>query len=297
MKHRHAVNTSLWFGLCFGLVCALMSACQERADVEREGSAAVVADQVRLRHHFDTVIAELDGADVSHLSVAQRAARAQHIAELARYRVRGVFPHNHDYRDRRMPYFVDEHGTRCALAHLIEESGEGALVERIRSTRNNAYVAELADDRPLLAWLDDAGLSVAEAARIQPAYSCEFFPQPCDDQTEITAPYGTASAIVNVANLTAIVMNIRPASKGRAWFGLISGTLGVSLGVAKLDDAGEVRSLGAINTGLGGLAVLLSGYSLLHQGDGQNAPISADVGGVTIEPVVSTQSVGVRGRF
>jgi hypothetical protein len=40
----------------------------------------------------------------------------------------------------------------------------------VARTRNNAYVRELADEPGLMAWLDRNGLSVEEAARIQPGY-------------------------------------------------------------------------------------------------------------------------------
>ncbi|MBX3192004.1 MAG: hypothetical protein KF819_33750 [Labilithrix sp.] len=90
--------------------------------------------------------------------------------ELRAYRRRGVFPKNRDFRDRMMPYFVDDDGTRCAVAHLLEVGGATALVARIASERNNAFVRELADEPELLAWLEAAGSSVEEAARIQPSY-------------------------------------------------------------------------------------------------------------------------------
>jgi MYXO-CTERM domain-containing protein len=69
-----------------------------------------------------------------------------------------------------VPYFVDAFGTRCAMAHLIESTGAAALVARVAAARNNALVPELAGDPELVAWLDQAGLTAAEAARIQPSY-------------------------------------------------------------------------------------------------------------------------------
>ena len=69
-----------------------------------------------------------------------------------------------------MPFFRDGHGAFCAMAYLIERSGRRDLVDRIASTRNNAFIAELANDPALRVWLDSVGLSVTEAARIQPTY-------------------------------------------------------------------------------------------------------------------------------
>src|SRR5215510_12906327 len=56
------------------------------------------------------------------------------------------------------------------MAHLLELGGEGELVRRIARERNNAWVRELGDEPRLLAWLAAAGLTVEEAAAIQPAY-------------------------------------------------------------------------------------------------------------------------------
>ncbi|HEX7336720.1 MAG TPA: nuclear transport factor 2 family protein, partial [Gemmatimonadales bacterium] len=75
------------------------------------------------------------------------------------------------FPDRAMPFFRDSDGVPCAMAYLIDRSGRADLVDRVALTRNNAFIAELADDPDLRAWLDSAGLSVAEAARIQPGYA------------------------------------------------------------------------------------------------------------------------------
>lgn len=119
-----------------------------------------------------------------HVARGSRAARARDISredralqlvrrllldELDRYVDDRRFPLNHDF-DELHPYFVDAHGTRCAVAHLMEISGEGALVAEVARTRNNARVRELADDPRVVAWLAAAGLTVEEAALIQPAY-------------------------------------------------------------------------------------------------------------------------------
>lgn len=69
-----------------------------------------------------------------------------------------------------MPFFRDGRGALCAMAYLIQRSGRRDLVDRIALTRNNAFIAELADDPELRVWLDSVGLSAAEAARVQPTY-------------------------------------------------------------------------------------------------------------------------------
>jgi hypothetical protein len=99
----------------------------------------------------------------------QRLARQLLLRELAVYRKRGRFPKNHGLVEP-TPSFVDAEGSRCAVAHLLEASGEGALVQRIAHRRNHARVADLVDEARLVAWLDVAGLSLEEAALIQPSY-------------------------------------------------------------------------------------------------------------------------------
>ncbi|APR87425.1 hypothetical protein A7982_12774 [Minicystis rosea] len=130
----------------------------------------VARESGRLRAHFREVMAELGARDVAHLSAGQRAQRARLIDELARYARAGRFPKNLDFPGIRMPYFVDTFGTRCAMAHLIESTGAADLVARVATLKNNAFVRELERDADLQAWLDRAGLTAAEAARIQPSY-------------------------------------------------------------------------------------------------------------------------------
>lgn len=92
----------------------------------------------RIRRHLVGAEMLIRSRDLSALTAAQRGARERRVAELRSYRQRGVFPHNHGLRDRRTPVFVDEHGTRCAMAYLIDQTGERALVSRIAKTRNLA---------------------------------------------------------------------------------------------------------------------------------------------------------------
>lgn len=56
------------------------------------------------------------------------------------------------------------------MAHLIDSSGRRDIVARVAASRNTAHVAELAGDAALVDWLDEHGLTAAEAAQIQPEY-------------------------------------------------------------------------------------------------------------------------------
>jgi hypothetical protein len=133
------------------------------------------AEISRVTHHIERAERHAARRDVAQLGRVQRLLRQLLLQELARYRADGRFPINRDF-GARTPYFVDASGVRCAMAHLLELGGEGALVERIARERNHAWVRELVDEPRLLAWLEAAGLTVAEAAAIQPSY--------CSDVTD-----------------------------------------------------------------------------------------------------------------
>jgi hypothetical protein len=131
------------------------------------------AQILRLQAHFDSVDCELRAAPNSWTRT-QRTTRAELIEWLRAYRDAGSFPRNDLFPDRSVPYFRDGRGTLCAMAYLIDRSGRGDLVDRIARTRNNAFIRELADDASLVQWLEGVGLTVAEAARIQPTYGGDF---------------------------------------------------------------------------------------------------------------------------
>src|SRR5205814_9777675 len=134
------------------------------------------AETTRIRTRLASVEQHLRRTDVSRLTPAQRAARARNLDVLHAYWVRGVFPKNTDFPNERMPYFVDRYGTRCAMAYLIEQSGHGDLVARVAATNNNGRVPEFKHDPELVLWLEANGLTLEEAARVQPAYC---FEEPC----------------------------------------------------------------------------------------------------------------------
>lgn len=137
-------------------------------------TAAVLAtpttEIARLDVHFAAVLTELRAHPPRRLSRAGRRARSRNLDQLADYRRRALFPRNCRWPGRQVPYFVDDAGTHCAMAHVIEQSGERDLVQHVARERNHARVRDLLDLPQLVAWLDANGLTAAEAARIQPAY-------------------------------------------------------------------------------------------------------------------------------
>ena len=143
-----------------------------------------------------------------------------------------------------MPFFRDSQGNLCAMAYPIDRSGRGDLVDRVARTRNNAFVAELANDPELRVWLDSVGLTVAEAARIQP----EYRPSVPD---KVSDGYALTSILVSGASLTTLGLNLFDPSKATGWAGLLAGGAAVLAGAAKLDDNDATQNVAAANLIIG----------------------------------------------
>ncbi len=98
-----------------------------------------------------------------------RASRAMNLERLRAYALRGEFPRNEHFPGERMPYFVDRHGTPCAVAHLMIEDGWGDAVRKIATRDNPARIGDIREG-PLLEWIRASGLTQEECALIQPPY-------------------------------------------------------------------------------------------------------------------------------
>jgi hypothetical protein len=138
---------------------------------------------------------------VAHRSPAKlkplrRLVRSLLLEELAHYRRARRFPKNRDFRRAHVPYFVDEQGTRCAMAHLLEVGGQFELVRKISNERNHARVRELGNEKDLAVWLAAAGISVEEAARIQPDYCWQTPAWQCCSVYSLYPALGVAEGVV-----------------------------------------------------------------------------------------------------
>lgn len=266
------------------------------AGVSGSGSPAAAdlhaAEIARIRGHFDTVLAELRAADIGHLDPAQRAARARRIAELDAYRDRGTFPHNHDVSGR-VPIFVDHRGVRCAVGHLLAMSGRRDIVERVSSSNNLVRVPELAGDTAFVRWLEATGLTLAEAARIQPKYDQtpeEPQPRPSDLNT-------AGAVLAGTAGLASILLNAYADDAGgrtaRGAIGVAIGGLGLGIAASRLDYDGEAFSVG-VATGLIGLTSSLVGLNELLTA--RNATTADGAGASRREPVTVTLSPVIEPR-
>jgi hypothetical protein len=67
------------------------------------------------------------------------------------------------------PIFVDSHDTACAVGHLMRLSGWKREVASIRLNNNLVYVADIATGS-VARWILTSGLTLEEAALIQPSY-------------------------------------------------------------------------------------------------------------------------------
>jgi hypothetical protein len=144
------------------VVAVVVVGCADADDRSREIA--------RVRAHLERVERELRASTPADLDATQAANRAEVIRKLRQYIDAEQYPANR-ISEEMTPIFIDGDGARCALAALLEASGHQALVQRIARTQNLAYVEELKDDPELKAWLTEHGVTLIEAARIQPEYA------------------------------------------------------------------------------------------------------------------------------
>ncbi len=131
-------------------------------------TTAAQREHARVRAHLEGALREVT-AGRAPASQAARSRRRTVLERLRDYIDAGAYPINDVSRDP-TPIFIDRRGNRCAVAALLEATGEHALVNRIADAENLARVAQLARHGALRSWLRQYGLSVDDAARIQPAY-------------------------------------------------------------------------------------------------------------------------------
>ncbi|MBM4013719.1 MAG: hypothetical protein FJ293_01985, partial [Planctomycetes bacterium] len=130
---------------------------------DRAVAAAIGDKQSRLL----AVVAELRSRPSLEWSADRLLARQRTLDLLERYAHQADFTVHHAAWPRDLPLFIDEHGTRCALASVLDGVGEGALVLQLAATCNDAYLNEIAADPAVVATLDRLGITLDEAAYIQ----------------------------------------------------------------------------------------------------------------------------------
>lgn len=227
-------------------------------------SSPAAAETARIRARLAAVERTLRATDVSARPASERRARSRNLDVLHEYWVRGVFPKNTSVPGARVPIFVDRYGTRCAMAYLIEQSGRGDLVARVAATNNTARIRDLKSDPELVAWLRANGLSVGEAALIQPSYDGWGIGPP-PEATAASVGYKTTTGVAVGAGAVTLALNaartgMSPTLSGV--LGIASGAVGVAAGEPNLNKSGSRRTLGFLNAGVGTASVLLGVYRL-----------------------------------
>jgi len=156
MSHiRSALTLPLACLSLTSLIAAQRTDANEPAEAARSSSA---------REHYERVLRELVS---DQEAPGENAQRARALGWLREYVQRGEFGLAPAGEWVRRPVFVDELGRRCAVAWLLHKAGEDELVAEIASRDNGVWVAELKEDARLTSFLDEHGLSLAEAVRIQ----------------------------------------------------------------------------------------------------------------------------------
>lgn len=248
------------------ILCVLLTLLAAGASISREtdhdeSDPDVDGEVVRIRTHLGSVLAELRAADVSGLTAEQKNARREALGWLDEYRAAGVFPHNH-VRPERVPVFIDPHDTPCAVGYLMLRSGEEELVADIVREANLARIPELRSDPRLGAWLASRGLTVEEAARIQPSYGPREEPDPTPYAAETVAAAAATTAT------TAFIWLAEPVVSGTVeWpsaLSILSLTAhGILLGAA----AGDDEESPGWETGVNVLGVVANVMTLLRRSD------------------------------
>jgi hypothetical protein len=125
-------------------------------------------DQELIQTHLKHVIDILEANPIEHLSSELLLRRYNLVSSLKDYREEGKFPQN-QYSEVKLPVFIDEFGTHCAVGHLIKASGSPELAKEIAEYQNYAWVKEITNPK-LLAWQETSGFTLEELKLIQGVY-------------------------------------------------------------------------------------------------------------------------------
>jgi hypothetical protein len=161
-------------------------------------------DNQRVKQHFKCVDRVLCAASTTSLPAPLHEMRLHHLAVLRKYAHCGMFPRNYDNPER-TPVFIDREGRRCAVAHLLSESGQQRIATTISQQANFATVPEMhfaeLDQRAA-----ESGFTRDELALIQPAYS-------------VFHMYHVFTPLLwmTVLSAFATLLNIRSASLHKGW--------------------------------------------------------------------------------
>ena len=222
--------------------------------------------------------------DLSLLNEAQRTRRSALVRTLRAYRDEGRFPVNRDYAGERVPYFRDtETGVLCAVGFLLESTGRSELVEQIVATNNHVRVRELEGHPEFREWLDEHGLLLAEAIRIQPTYG----PGPAEPPSPPVAR-GTLQASALVSTSLAVAGALFPAPmqpRVLPLAGLASSLTSVVLGVRGAQHE-ATGTMALVTVSVGAVGAIIASRTLYIRERERAA------GKVSVAPFLSAAATG-----
>ncbi|MEM7162462.1 MAG: T9SS type A sorting domain-containing protein [Bacteroidota bacterium] len=135
---------------------------------ELDESISFTSEEQRIRLHLLMVIQSLSNSDLNHLNKTQIEKRSEALEALKTYANELKFPCN-SYHDFRIPYFIDEQNTACAVGQMLRETGHEHIGKWVKRKMNNAYIQEIPAGE-LDKWANEYGFSRTELAWIQPGY-------------------------------------------------------------------------------------------------------------------------------
>ena len=128
----------------------------------------ITSEVAYIQAHLSSVLSILRSNSTDHLTAKQLNSRTHLIEVLADYRAAGKFPINY-YLTQRIPVFIDEHNTHCAVGFLMQETGFETLARDISTANNYVWVKDITDAR-VIQWQQKSGFTLEELKIIQGAY-------------------------------------------------------------------------------------------------------------------------------
>lgn len=137
-------------------------------DSELKQNRVFNSEAAIITYHLQQVETRLKAKDVSHLPEKVQQCREEGLAVLNQYWQRGLYPKNNSF-DYRIPFFIDDANTACAVGYIMQGTGNEDLADYISATQNNAYVRNMKGEA-IFSWANEYGFTIDELAWIQPSY-------------------------------------------------------------------------------------------------------------------------------
>ena len=193
----------------------------------------------RITIHLAYVKQMLEASEPQGLTESQLEKRKQVLGYLSDYIVHGRYPKNTE-KSYATPRFIDHEGTICAVGYMVEQTWGRAAAEAINTDHEYGYVLAMNDQR-VEEWVNEHGLSLTEAAMIQPLYA--GFRKIDHDATKAGKAATFAAIGINSGLAVASVLRFARRSnkpKTTAWIGLGLGATQLAAGLSARRDDGEV---------------------------------------------------------